>query len=179
MRTNLVLDAAEVVERLRTAGVVALVPAVDQDLYRCGDGEQGQLIWKTGVAGNAIAKARIGKRMSRADGQRLLEGLLVRVAQINADSDELYDIERVELFGSMLSDDASEVGDVDVRVLARQRYPFDEHRMRARQAIESADASIGSIVDDDVAEQSDLSATQEPIPEARHPIGRRGVSAAA
>lgn len=50
--------AAEVVERLRTAGVVALVPAVDQDLYRCGDGEQGQLIWKTGVAGNAIAKAR-------------------------------------------------------------------------------------------------------------------------
>ena len=111
--------AAEVVERLRTAGVVALVPAVDQGLYRCGDGEQGQLIWKTGVAGNAIAKARIGKRMSRADGQRLLEGLLVRVAQINADSDELYDIERVELFGSMLSDDASEVGDVDVRVLAR------------------------------------------------------------
>lgn len=72
----------------------------------------------------------------------------MRVAQINTDSDELYDIERVELFGSMLSDDASEVGDVDVRVLARQRYPFDEHRMRARQAIESADASIGSIVDE-------------------------------
>jgi hypothetical protein len=99
-------------------------------------GEKPEL-WRTTVAGNALAKARIGKRMPRERAERYLREFLERVEEVNADPDELWWVEHVELFGSLADPTSDEVGDVDVRVLAECRDDPDTHTARV-QAVSNA-----------------------------------------
>ena len=102
--------------------------------YTCGDDPPDVAIWTATVAGNAIGKARIGKRMPRAKAEALLAALIDRVREYNADDDRFYDIEWVEVFGSFARGE-SQVGDVDVRALATRRFDGDEFDRRRIAAL--------------------------------------------
>jgi hypothetical protein len=73
------------------------------------------VLWQTTVAGNALAQARIGSSMPRARAEALLNQLIGRVEDVNADPEGLVWTETVDLFGSLAHPDVPTVGDVDVR----------------------------------------------------------------
>lgn len=103
--------------------------------------------WRTSVAGNALAKARIGKPMSWLEGQRLLAGLVERARDVNDDPGELFIIESIELYGSLTRPSADTVGDVDVRVLVSHRFNGRAHvdelwRRRPGNPLAAAEAAL-------------------------------------
>lgn len=90
-------------------------------------GTDGISRWRTTIAGNALAKARVGaKAMPRAEAEALLAQVIDNVERINTDDDEPYRVLRVELFGSLLDETAAEVTDVDMRVLFDARGTRDD-----------------------------------------------------
>lgn len=96
--------------------------------------------WGTTVAGNALAKARIGKPMSRQKAVKIVDDFIDRVKTINSDPDSLFAVHRVELFGSYANPDRHEVGDVDARVLLERRVDGDEFMRRAADIAAAAEA---------------------------------------
>ncbi len=81
--------------------------------------------WRTTVAGNALAKARIGKPMRRSKADQLVADLLNRIAEVNADEAFPYTVEDVRVFGSYANPMVDGVGDVDLQILYALRPDVD------------------------------------------------------
>lgn len=95
-------------------------------LHGGGEDVDVAVLWQNTVAGNALAKARIGTPMRRARAEALLEGVIARARAVNSDPDEMFWVEVIELFGSLAQTDATMVGDIDLRVLFTHRYRGDD-----------------------------------------------------
>lgn len=128
-------EAEAVLEQLHEAGLVHEIGLTDAGAYTCEGDPPDVEIWTSTVAGNAIAKARIGRPMPRAKAEALLAALVDRVREYNADHDRFYDIEWVEVFGSVARGEMH-VGDLDVRALATRRFAGEEFERRWRVALD-------------------------------------------
>lgn len=80
----------------------------------------------TTIAGNALAKARIGKRMERSVAEGLLRGVLDRAAEVNHTDVWLHWVRQVVLYGSLASDGQETAADVHVAVVIEPRFGVDE-----------------------------------------------------
>ena len=105
-------------------------------------------LWEPTVKGRALAKARIGKPMTRSKAAKLLEDLLARVHQANSDPVELYSVERVDVFGSYLNETRQEVGDVDLRLVYTARGTGDEHLRLSRAEARRSGRRFSTLLDE-------------------------------
>lgn len=141
-------EATSILEQLALEGFVEPVEArMRAGLLRGADeiGRPASMTegdwWGTTVAGNALSKARIGKRMPRAKATELLDGLIERVVELNGDPDGAFTVESVSVFGSYADRDRDEVGDVDVSVIFRRRLDGDEYMARCLAAADEAEST--------------------------------------
>jgi predicted nucleotidyltransferase len=67
------------------------------------------------VKGNALAQAKLVPRINRKKANELLDGVLERVAQINAQHDLLHWVTELRVFGSYLSE-GDDLGDLDLAI---------------------------------------------------------------
>src|SRR5207248_8644989 len=72
--------------------------------------------YRTTIAGNALAKARVGKPMARTDAVKLLEGVIARAEDANRSGRWLDWVVEIVLYGSLALEGDEPVGDVDVAV---------------------------------------------------------------
>lgn len=112
----------------------------DPDEVPPGGTYQDLEYWGTTIAGNGLAKARIGKPMPRQKAAQLLDELLGRAATVNADDDSLFSVEWIEVFGSFADPDRQHVGDVDARVVFDRRVDGDEFLRRVSAVAAEAEA---------------------------------------
>lgn len=98
-------------------------------------------LYTTTIAGNALTKARIGTRMTRADAQRLLDEFLDRVVAANSDETWLDWVDEVLLYGSFARPGDEPVGDIDVAVSLSRRHEYEEHKRRRVEMIKRDGAS--------------------------------------
>jgi hypothetical protein len=108
------------------------------------DRRGGRDLWSVTVQGMALAKARLGRPMTRAKAQANVDALLGRVREVNADNDCLYWIELVSLFGSFAIPAIAMVGDVDLHVITRHRQDGDEHVRRIKEIANESGRSFSS-----------------------------------
>lgn len=139
--------ARSVIEDLAGAGFLRSVRLAESYRFRIRDDEDGAAgtknaveLWETTIAGNALAKARLGTPMSRQKAQALLDGLISRAATVNEDSASAFTVERIEVFGSFTEPSRSEVGDVDVHLVFDRRVDGDRFIELASQAADAAEA---------------------------------------
>jgi hypothetical protein len=113
-----------------------------------GDGETW---WETTIRGNALAQASFRKPISRKTAEGHLKAVLERVEEYNADSNHIYEIVRLIVFGSYLDPDASQLGDLDLSIITRERVESDPaFGDLSKRALAYADASgrqFGSFFD--------------------------------
>ena len=149
-----VQEAASVIAGLESAGLIEPRPRGAGGSFGIEDDEDWRdvTLYRTTIAGNALAKARIGKPMKRQRAEELLSGLLDRVRAENDSQDGLFWIERVGVFGSFADVSKAEVGDVDVHIVYSHRYDHDEHRERnwdlIREACEQGRTGPSSIIEE-------------------------------
>jgi predicted nucleotidyltransferase len=146
-----VSEATGLVADLRSAGLVEIVESysgpymVGRDQDRPGG--EGPPLWLTTVRGNALAKARIGKPMSRADAQKLCEGVIARAKEVNASDDWLHWVVELSLYGSFAAPGDEPVGDVDLAVHLERRYEDDDYMRRNDDMIDADGARPQTIID--------------------------------
>lgn len=80
--------------------------------------------WKLTDKGIGLSRASAAGKVRRATAARALNDVLARVAEINSRPNALDDIAAVVVFGSFLTDSEA-VGDLDLAVKLRDRYPRD------------------------------------------------------
>ena len=142
-------QARAVVEDLVGEGFLRSVQLADSHSFRIRDDEDEAAgtknaiqLWKTTIAGNALAKARLGKPMlSRQTAQALLDGLIARAVTVNESSESAFTVEWIEVFGSFTEPSRSEVGDVDVHLLFDRRVDGDRFIELAVEAAEIAEGN--------------------------------------
>jgi hypothetical protein len=76
----------------------------------------------TTIAGNALATARIGKRMDRSVAHQLLREVINRADAVNHGDRWLHWVRHLILYGSLAADSLDAVGDVDVAVVIEARF---------------------------------------------------------
>jgi hypothetical protein len=116
-------DKAMIAEDLASAFSMSLIAAKEKlnELAEAGYVEferelpDGSELFRRTTTGNALAKAKFVKPISRAKAEALLKGMLERVAEINGSPAFIHFVDRVSVFGSYLSE-ASELRDIDVIV---------------------------------------------------------------
>lgn len=130
---------ADLPARLAEAGYIEITTAsVGYDLHPSEVDVARPEVWWTSVKGTQLSKARIGKPIPRAKAERLLTELIARAIEINNDTEALYWIETIELFGSLADPGRTTVGDVDVRVLAMPRHAPEEQLSRESDCADRA-----------------------------------------
>jgi hypothetical protein len=139
--------SADLVNRLEDEGLIEVAPAGLWVERRDAD-DPSQVGWRTTIKGNALAKARIGRPMTREKAQHLRDGLLRRVVEVNEDEARLFWINRVGLFGSFANPAIPEVGDVDVLVFASPRFADDEQFRRERAFSRASGRSFSNLVEE-------------------------------
>jgi predicted transcriptional regulator len=104
----------------QTAAAQALIDQLLKDgmVERCKDGNRPT--YKTTMKGNALALTDFVPRMNRAKAEKLLKGVLERVAEINARADLLHWVTEVRVFGSYLTD-TDDLGDLDLAIKLERR----------------------------------------------------------
>jgi predicted nucleotidyltransferase len=70
--------------------------------------------WITTISGNALAMASFAKPIARSKVDALLEGVLQRVREYNADGSKPFVVTEISVFGSYLDRDADKLGDLDL-----------------------------------------------------------------
>ena len=93
--------------------------------------------WATTVRGGALANASFLKPMSRRQAEMLLAGVLDRARSYNEDPAKPMWVDRIAVFGSLLDDEATDFGDIDLQVSLSDRPSSD----RARSHVDFARAS--------------------------------------
>lgn len=135
-------DGLEVLETLASLGFVERVDGASASTVQFGRAEPGVRdddVWVTTVAGNALAKARIGKPIPRAKAQALLDGLIARAVALNADDTSAFVVEEIFVFGSFAEGVRDQVGDVDVSVVFDRRVDDDRFMEMTREAAAEAE----------------------------------------
>lgn len=84
-------------------------------------------VWTTSLRGGALAQASFLKPITREKAERLLAGVVARATAYNDDAGKPIWIERLALFGSLLDDDATDFGDVDLQLVHVTRPSPDEN----------------------------------------------------
>ena len=141
-------EAASILEHLALEGFVERVEVrmragllrAAEEVGRAASMTEG-VWWGTTVAGNALSKARIGKRMPRAKATELLDGLIERVAELNGEPHGAFTVESISVFGSYADPDRDELGDVDVSVTFRRRVDGDDYVARCLAAADEAESA--------------------------------------
>lgn len=83
-------------------------------------------LYRTSTKGHALANASAAKPVSRATADKALASFLQRVEHVATDPMNLYVVDRVVLFGSMLDPTRERLSDVDLAVsLARNDAVYD------------------------------------------------------
>ncbi len=72
-------------------------------------------VYEISTRGQALANASAAKPITRKTADRLLQGFIERVHDLNSRPEYLFRVESVALFGSMLSD-TDRLGDVDLAI---------------------------------------------------------------
>lgn len=106
--------------------------------WRSGGEDDAVECWAPTLKGRALARARLGKPVSRSKAEAAFHAFLGRVEDANSDPDELFWVESVELFGSFADPGRHAVGDVDLRVVLSRRDAGDAHLRRAAEAVAAA-----------------------------------------
>ena len=131
------------VDRLAELAAVGLVE-VSADVrsrWRAEEEDDAVEYWAATLKGRALAKARLGRPVSRSKAEAVFRAFLGRVEDANSDPDELFWVESVELFGSFADPGRHAVGDVDLRVVLSQRDAGDTHMRRVAEAVAGAQAA--------------------------------------
>lgn len=76
---------------------------------------EGRQFFRATVRGGALALASALKPISRERADTLVAGVVERAQQVNADTDQLYRVSKLLVFGSYLTE-TDELGDVDIAV---------------------------------------------------------------
>jgi predicted nucleotidyltransferase len=89
--------------------------------HRHREGGDGQVWWETTIEGNALAQASFRRPISRATAKRHLESVIERAQAYNADDKHIFEIVQIVVFGSYLDAEASQLGDLDLAIVTRDR----------------------------------------------------------
>lgn len=84
-----------------------------------------QPTWRNTIKGNALAMAKGGKGVKRATADKHFAAFKQRVNEINSSEEYLYQVSKVAVFGSYLSE-AEYVGDIDMFVWLERKYQCRE-----------------------------------------------------
>lgn len=90
-------------------------------LQRQGEAANGEVWWETTIKGNALAQASFRRPISRATAERHLESVIERAKTYNADRKHIFEIAQIVVFGSYLDPEASQLGDLDLAIVTRER----------------------------------------------------------
>jgi hypothetical protein len=133
-------EAASLIRDLVHEGYVE--PSSGELIVQLGPGESPTTpIYALTIAGNALTKAKVGKRMPRDTAQTLLDGLLQRVHEVNADDTWPHVVERVYLYGSFSRPGDDPVGDIDLAIDARPRVSDQDEWDQLRDAMIERDGA--------------------------------------
>jgi DNA-binding transcriptional ArsR family regulator len=81
--------------------------------------------WDVTMKGSALRQARIGRPITRAKADALLDGVIERVKAYNADPKHLLTVESLTVFGSYLDETKPVIGDLDIQFVVSRR-PTDQ-----------------------------------------------------
>lgn len=126
---------ADAVKAMSDAGFLRRAYETSRDEY-----------WVTTTAGNALAQASFGRRISRKTADRLVAELVGRARAVNADRSLLISVRRLRIFGSYLREEVDQLGDVDVELVMARRIPSDEYVAAARAYADASGRTFGNYV---------------------------------
>jgi hypothetical protein len=106
------------------------------------EGATKRWYWRNTIAGNAFALATAAPAMSRKSVDELLRRFLDRVREVNSSPDYLYEIERVDVFGSYLTE-ADRLNDLDLAIAIRPKHKDLKLHFEACQAQSHAAQAAG------------------------------------
>jgi hypothetical protein len=86
------------------------------------------------IRGSALANATARKPVKRAVAAQNLNALIERAAEVNANPDFLFWVDRLVVFGSFLDESKSVVGDVDVAMALTRREEDGDRFIELAQA---------------------------------------------
>jgi predicted nucleotidyltransferase len=90
-------------------------------------------LWFTTPEGNTLARASAAKKYTRATADRNYKEFLGRVEEVNKDDKFLFQVTKVAVFGSYLSDDPT-VSDIDIFVWLDRKDKFLDNFETIKQA---------------------------------------------
>jgi len=97
----------------------------------------GKQRWITSIKGNALSQASAAKRIKRVTANKHYDQFLGRVSEINSSDKFLYQVSKVAVFGSYLTNSPT-VGDIDLFVWIEIKGKFKEefpsiHKQRTKE----------------------------------------------
>lgn len=115
--------------------------------------------YKVTVKGNALAQVKFVSRMNKAKADKIFNGFMKRVAEINEDDNYIYRVSRLILFGSYLNPAADDYGDIDIAYELEQKINDDKRFSEASQRIIAnaiEDGKVFSSIIEEVCYPSDI-----------------------
>lgn len=103
----------------------SLVEELEKQGYVQSRKEGGKTQFELTEKGLSLSRSSAAGKVHRSTATSALEGVLQRVTKLNARSDALDDVAAIVVFGSYLND-VNKLGDLDIAVKLRDRYPRDE-----------------------------------------------------
>lgn len=139
------IQARRLVASLAASGIIGM-PGSDTMMFASKGRHPGYDLTSSGYG---LLRATKTKRITRRAADAAVAQLRVAIASINADPILMYDVERVALYGSYITD-AADLGDVDVAYTLKRRWKDrEEHRAMRRvfEAIHEPPASRQAVYD--------------------------------
>ena len=87
------------------------------------------------VKGNALANTRFFKRLNKEKADRAFEAFMERVKVINEDNSYAYKVKRLVLFGSYLTKNQKDFGDIDIAYELEKRLKDTKDHQELEQRI--------------------------------------------
>lgn len=140
-------EAGDLVSALIAEGLVEPEQRPGPIAFGSGEDRDSATFYTTTISGNALGKARIGKPMTRAQAQELLDGVLRRAEAVNSTDEWLHWVEEIVLYGSFGRPGDEPVGDIDLGVRIRQRHPHAEYVELQDDMIDRDDANPATHLD--------------------------------
>ena len=95
----------------------------DEEYLEKSSGNKNQELWNSTKKGNCLALSSAGKRYTRATADRNYAQFIGRVHEINASDKYLFQVTKVAVFGSYLTD-VPTVGDIDIFIWLEEKKKF-------------------------------------------------------
>jgi hypothetical protein len=126
------IQARRLVASLAASGIVGM-PGPETMIFASKDRHPGYDLTSSGYG---LLRATKTKRITRRAADAAVVQLRAAIASINADPILMYEVQRVALYGSYITD-AADLGDVDVAYTLRRRWKDREERRAMRRAFEA------------------------------------------